>query len=83
MNNSYALRRPLVEQDVVVKRQRRKKEFVIKSSNDKHTFEYVCFHCSAPIKINAHGDTEIECEVCSSRIIRKNNTNKDRVVEAI
>lgn len=84
MNKSYALLRPKSAPEMTPKRQRRKiQSLLIKDNNEKNTFEYSCFDCLAPMNIDNHSEIEIECEVCSGRIIRKNKTDKDRVVEAI
>ena len=83
MNKSYALQRPRSAPVPTTKRQRRKIQNIVNKKNEKNIFSYSCFDCSMPINIDSHNDTEIECDNCSSRIIRKNNTNKDRVVEAI
>ena len=83
MNKSYALQRPHSAPEINTKRQRRKKQLSVSKSTDKNIFKYSCFDCSAQMNIDYHSENEIECKNCSSRIIRKNNTNKDRVVEAI
>ena len=84
MNKTYALQRPNSAPEINPKRQRRKTRMVFyKETSENNIFSYSCFSCSYPIKIEGNDDIEIECANCSSRIIRKNKTNKDRVVEAI
>ena len=77
--NQYGFRPPL-PQAVPTKRCRRTYE----KTDDTHVvFGYACFQCNAPMDIESHTDTEIECSKCGSRIMRKNDSEKTRTVKAI
>lgn len=77
--DQYNFRRPVIE-STPVKRTRRQYEVVEKTDTK---FGYVCFVCFSPMDIESHSEVEIECVKCGSRIIRKNNSEKTRVVDAI
>ena len=81
MNKSYAFTRPISEVEPVAKKSRRVSS--ARTDGSCSTFKYSCYSCSNEMVVKTHDSDEIECGHCGGRILKKAETRKSRVVEAI
>ena len=79
--NTYTFQRP--RESILPSSKRSRRKYVASTDDKDTTFMYTCFSCETPMNIESHTDVEIECKSCGSRIMRKNKSEKHRVVQAI
>lgn len=83
MHKSLRFQRPVNEQPVWKRPRRKINSSAPVESTISESFSYKCYDCNAPYEMSNIKTSEIECAVCSSRVIKKETSKKPHVLEAI